>query len=314
MRLEWIEDILAVLKTGSFKQAAEQRCLSQSAFSRRIKTIEDYVGVSLIDRTRKPAQLNVTLHDEQARLEQLAAEMRNLLYELRQRERRARRRVVVVGQHATIVAVAPALIRKMVSDVEVEIELRSANRAECFFALATNQADLALVYRFQNEELPLKGYLIDEANLWEERIIPVFTTKGGEYWRSTHKEMEVAVVTYPADVFFGQVLSKEIFPMLPPGIYLRRKAETALTLAALQLALEGVGVAWVPESLAAKELTRGGLGDLSGTLIQSKLLLAAVRIHGRQSSAISDVWEVITQRSGSTGSAKRRQRGNRATD
>lgn len=314
MRLEWIEDILAVLKTGSFKQAAEQRCLSQSAFSRRIKTIEDYVGVSLIDRTRKPAQLNVTLHDEQARLEQLATEMRNLLYELRQRERRAKRRVVIIGQHATIIAVAPELIKKMTSDIEVEIELRSANRDECFFALATNQADLALVYRFQNEELPLKGYLMEEVNMREERIIPVFATKGAEYLCAVHDKMEVAIVTYPADVFFGQVLNREIFPMLPPGIYLRRKAETALTLAALQLALEGVGVAWVPESLAAKELARGGLADVSGTLMQSRLLLTAVRIHGRHSSAIADVWEVITHQDGSTRSARRRQQGNRATE
>jgi DNA-binding transcriptional LysR family regulator len=34
MRLEWLEDILAVMETGSFIRAAEQRLLTQPAFSR----------------------------------------------------------------------------------------------------------------------------------------------------------------------------------------------------------------------------------------------------------------------------------------
>ena len=37
MRLEWIEDILAVLDTGSLARAAEKRLLTQSAFTRRVR-------------------------------------------------------------------------------------------------------------------------------------------------------------------------------------------------------------------------------------------------------------------------------------
>jgi DNA-binding transcriptional LysR family regulator len=40
MRLEWLDDILAVAQTGSFSEAAQKRHLTQSAFSRRIRTIE----------------------------------------------------------------------------------------------------------------------------------------------------------------------------------------------------------------------------------------------------------------------------------
>ena len=44
MRLEWLEDILAIAQTGSFSGAAERRNLTQSAFSRRIRQIEDYLA------------------------------------------------------------------------------------------------------------------------------------------------------------------------------------------------------------------------------------------------------------------------------
>ena len=43
--------------TGNFSQAAELSNISQPAFSRRIKTLEAWVGVTLIDRSRQPVKL-----------------------------------------------------------------------------------------------------------------------------------------------------------------------------------------------------------------------------------------------------------------
>ena len=54
MRLEWLDDILAIASTGSFSGAAERRHLTQSAFSRRIQQIEQHIGVELFDRSQKP--------------------------------------------------------------------------------------------------------------------------------------------------------------------------------------------------------------------------------------------------------------------
>ena len=47
MRLEWLEDLLAVAETGSFQEAADRRRLTQSAFSRRIQHIEELPGASV---------------------------------------------------------------------------------------------------------------------------------------------------------------------------------------------------------------------------------------------------------------------------
>ena len=57
MRLEWIEDILAVAENGSFQMACEKRNVSQPAFSRRIRQIEQALGVTLFDRSTRPARL-----------------------------------------------------------------------------------------------------------------------------------------------------------------------------------------------------------------------------------------------------------------
>ena len=57
MNLLWLEDFLALASTGNFSRAAEERHMTQPAFSRRIRALEEWLGVVLIDRTTHPAAL-----------------------------------------------------------------------------------------------------------------------------------------------------------------------------------------------------------------------------------------------------------------
>uniref|UniRef100_UPI00301D902F LysR family transcriptional regulator n=4 Tax=Enterobacteriaceae TaxID=543 RepID=UPI00301D902F len=54
---KWLYDFLTLEACRHFSQAAEERNLSQPAFSRRIKALESAVGVLLFDRTTSPLQL-----------------------------------------------------------------------------------------------------------------------------------------------------------------------------------------------------------------------------------------------------------------
>ncbi len=293
MRLEWIEDIIAVLRAGSLNRAAEQRFLTQPAFSRRIKSIEDYIGVELIDRTHKPAQLRGPVVEQQQKLEQLAAGLRDLLYALRQQDRQVKNRVVIASQHAITTSVAPSLIKELASDLDTQIRLRSANRSECFTLLVTKQADLTLTYRSPDEDLPIGGEFLEQIDFGEELFVPVFASAGLGELNAQYRSGEVPVIIYPPDVFLGEVMRREILPRLRDQLFLKEKAESALTLAALQLALAGVGVAWVPQSLAAKEIGYGNLTELSHLFGQARLRIGATRLSGSKSPAEQDVWTVI---------------------
>ena len=57
MDTNWLMDFLVLSKTGSFSQAAEERCITQSAFSRRIKALETWLGADLVDRSSYPVKL-----------------------------------------------------------------------------------------------------------------------------------------------------------------------------------------------------------------------------------------------------------------
>lgn len=50
MEWTWLEDFVALVEAQNFSRAAERRNVAQSAFSRRIRALEDWVGAPLFDR------------------------------------------------------------------------------------------------------------------------------------------------------------------------------------------------------------------------------------------------------------------------
>ena len=60
MDLSWLDDFLALTETLNFSRAAEMRHVTQPAFSRRIRALEEWLGVVLFDRSTHPATLTET--------------------------------------------------------------------------------------------------------------------------------------------------------------------------------------------------------------------------------------------------------------
>ena len=57
MELQWIDDFLALCATRNFTRAAEARCTTQSAYSRRVQRLEEWLGAALFDRDSRPVAL-----------------------------------------------------------------------------------------------------------------------------------------------------------------------------------------------------------------------------------------------------------------
>ena len=76
MQLDWIDDILAVIDAGSLAQAAERRFLTQSAFTRRVRVIEEKIGITLFDRSRKPVAIMPGVQALEPELRDLSVRLR----------------------------------------------------------------------------------------------------------------------------------------------------------------------------------------------------------------------------------------------
>ncbi|MFA5490648.1 MAG: LysR family transcriptional regulator, partial [Candidimonas sp.] len=57
MELKWLKDFEALAEHRSFSKAAKARHVTQPAFSRRIRSLEDWLGIILVDRELRPMTL-----------------------------------------------------------------------------------------------------------------------------------------------------------------------------------------------------------------------------------------------------------------
>lgn len=57
MDLKWLDDLVALAETGGFAKAARRRMVTQPAFSKRIRALEDWVGAKLVSRDSHPVTL-----------------------------------------------------------------------------------------------------------------------------------------------------------------------------------------------------------------------------------------------------------------
>ena len=91
-------------------------------------------------------------------------------------------------------------------------------------------------------------------------------------------------------------MDRKILPALPSALRPLAKAETALTLAAMEMALAGFAVAWVPHSLAGRHISEKRLDDLSAALPACDLNVTALRLPGEDRPAAQEVWEWIARK------------------
>jgi DNA-binding transcriptional LysR family regulator len=219
--------------------------------------------------------------------------MRDIAIELKSHNRERRNQISIAAQHAIATSIAPELIRGLTSDFDVNVRLRSANHDGCRALLMTRQCDMTIVYREAVSELEIEDEHVEAFVLGSDLLVPVIASQQVKDALDALDRGEVRLVAYPTDVFLGQVMAHQIFPKLHPDVTIQKRTETALTLAAIQLSLAGVGIAWVPLRLAQAEIFAGRLTSLAGALPFSELSVVVQRLTGRRTEIEDRVWDAI---------------------
>ncbi|MEO0389888.1 MAG: LysR family transcriptional regulator [Pseudomonadota bacterium] len=288
MRLDWLEDLVAILDSGSLTAAAQRRNISQPAFSRRLRAAEEALGTQLIDRETKPAQLRPGVEALAPRLRAAAAEVRQLRVDLRLAASDAEGSIVITAQHSLATTRAAAIIERIDTVPGMRsVRLRSANRDDCIRMLMVGEADIAIVHRTPTEQIWHRPSEIDVTGLAAERLIPVASQSEAQRLSAG----TLRLIAFPGEVFLGQVFAERIAPRLPEALRLVPRAETALAPAAHSLARDGSGIAWLPETMVRIDIAAGHLLDLSGALPSTLLELIGVRAMRRRTAVMVDAWQ-----------------------
>lgn len=286
MRLDWIDDILAVLDTGSLARAAEKRLVTQSAFTRRVRLIEDSVGAELFDRRRKPVTLLAGVEALAPELRDLSMRLRQIRQKLRTSDTRTAGVLSFACQHAITTTVSPWIVRALTEQGDAPVRVRSSNQEECMMLLLSGEVDFVVMYTVPDAPTPFLERAFETLTLGGDVLIPVCALG----LRDSLASGSLPAISYPSNVFLGQVFDRHIAPRLNSGMHVVTKAETALTLAAYEFAVGGIGVAWLPRSLVVGAMASGTLIPLEADLPVQSLDIKAFRLSGQGELQPGSAW------------------------
>lgn len=174
MQIKWVDDLLAIAECKNFSRAAEIRCVTQSALSRRIRSLEDWVGVELVDRGTYPIQLTLAGQTfcEQGR--EALSSLLELRSSLRQEERMPGRSIQVTAGHSLSMTFLPKWLARFQQHNEpFNARVVAANIHDAVIALAEGNCDLMIVYHHPKAPILLDHEKFVSLTLGQDSFIPL---------------------------------------------------------------------------------------------------------------------------------------------
>ena len=146
MTIIQLEYLLAVANCGSFSQAAEHCFVTQPSLSMQVKSLEEELGVVLLDRSKKPV---VPTEAGEVVLEQVRETLRSFNY-IREAVHELKGETAGKLRLGVIPTIAPYLMHRFMPTFvkeypKVELEISEMKTADIVEALKRDQLDAALV-------------------------------------------------------------------------------------------------------------------------------------------------------------------------
>lgn len=296
MELKWLDDFVALAENGSFSKAAEARYVTQPAFSRRIRSLENWLGVSLVDRSQHPmalTQLGVEFVDEAKHLISKIYGNRNQL-RLHSKQRES---LQFFAQHTLAASFFPTWIQNvgaLIGDNLVRVQ--ADNLHDAVEGFLSGRGDFLLCFASPVTFAKLERDDIDCIQIGTDRLVLVSALD--ELRHPVHTlqcDRPLKLLTYPDDSFLGQLINRECLPRIPTGLSFHPVFESALAEGLKALAMKGLGVTWLPASLVQHELENGQLVVLPAPVATVDLKILLYRLHPPRTPEADSFWKYVLE-------------------
>lgn len=289
MDSDWLEDFLALLDSGGFSRAAEKRAVSQPSFSRRIRSLEDWVGATLIDRSTHTIRLTPAgerfrlVAEETLRRLQLGRE------EVRAVANATSETLRFASTHVLSLTFFPAWLRTLESaqPMSTTVELTADNMVACERLMVEGRAQFLLCHHHEAAMIRL-GSDFRSLRLGEDVLLPVAApgvAGGGNL-------ADAPQLCFTAESGMGRILAAAwaAAGREPPSqpIFASHLASVLTA-----MARDGRGIAWTALSLVEDDLATGRLVRAGAESDDVPIEIRLWRPKARQSPAAETLWSRI---------------------
>lgn len=276
MNLIWLDDFLVLAASGNFSRAAELRHMTQPAFSRRIRALEDWLGVVLFDRSSHPATLTEAGEWFRAVAQDLKTRVDRIPDEARAVVDASAGTLRIAATHALSFTFLPGWLRGLESQLAVgPVQLVSDVMQQGEALLAQGRVQFLLCHGHAQVPDRLDAASHRALVVGTDRLLPVSAADASGAPRHALAQDKAPILAYSAESGIGRLVRSLLGPALA-----RRPGNSAVTahLASVlrTLALDGRGIAWLPHSLVADDLAAGRLvlagGDAWQIAVEIRLM------------------------------------------
>ena len=255
MDITLFHDLNRLHQTGNFSQAAELGHISQPAFSRRIKTLESWVGATLVDRSRQPVKLTPAgTQMLEAGLQSLARIEHERSQILEAQSLPDKYVVTFAAQHSIGWRFYPNWLQAF-EDAYGPIlsRLRADDLPNCMRELKSGDVDFVIAYVRPGETPEAESIVIGK-----DRMVAVCKPDHDRVplFRFGEDGVRMPYLRFGEAAPISAHL-KGMFETHNLGDRLRTVYENSMAGALRIRARDGAGVAWLPESLVAPDLASG---------------------------------------------------------
>ncbi|MGJ4925611.1 LysR family transcriptional regulator [Bradyrhizobium sp. HKCCYLS2038] len=305
MDLGWFEDFLAIAEEGGFSRAAHRRHVTQPALSRRIKSLEAWLGAPLFERSTHVVKLTHAGESFRPVAEDVIRRVSNGREEALEAARLKAETIHFVATHALSQAFFPNWIRRVDrARAGSAVQLVASNYAGCEKLMLEGQAHFMLAHyhpslvsrldsdRFQRIELgndmliPISapGYKVVSRGKRRRQSMPRFALPGSA-------DRPLPYLAYHPGSGVGRIVTsflakKEPTAMLVPSF-------SAPVMLLINMAREGRGITWAPHSLVEPDLESGRLVRAGPKDWDIKISIALFRARPRITQAGEAFWTTV---------------------
>jgi LysR family transcriptional regulator, hypochlorite-specific transcription factor HypT len=302
METKWLEDFVSLAETKNFSRSAALRHVTQPAFSRRIQSLEAWVGADLVDRTSYPTQLT---HAGEIFYEQ-AIKMLGQINDARALLRGKRVATATTIDFAVPHTLSLTFVPHWLASLEAEFgaihsRLLALNVHDAVMTLTEGGCDLILCYHHPRQPLLLDPSQYEMISMGREALRaytrcdksgkPDFTLPGTA-------DAPLPFLAYTNSAYLGRmvevILNESSTPLQLAPCY-----ETDMAEGLKMMALEGRGIAFLPESAVVRELKQGSLMRADGDSGQWELDME-IRLYRARPSLekpgkpiVAKLWEYV---------------------
>ncbi|MBO9696882.1 MAG: LysR family transcriptional regulator [Sphingopyxis sp.] len=296
MEMAWLEDFGALIRAGNFSRAAAVRCVTQPAFSRRIRSLEDWLGVELVDRSTHQMILTPAGKRFAAIAETVLRDIEHGRREVQEIAGTSASTVKILVTHALALNFFPQWLAQLqaMMDTAIPIQLNADNMGASEQIMLNGKAHFCLCYFHAGAPSVLDGAGFQSISLGADALVPVSAPRDDSA-APLHPLVgegggPVSLLAYGAESGMDRIVSAMLGASATPISF--TPVFTSHTLVLARMAKDGRGLAWLPLSIIADDLAKGALVRAGDERWDIPVDVRLYRPRGRQSPSAETFWRL----------------------